>query len=268
MNIIVYILTNDSKSTRVQRASSLFENQMFTVNICDIKPPKDTTVSPQMSVADAIEFYRFTWCLDNVKQKHPNNYVIIAQDTCVSSADTDTIADAITQTIKKKKWDILYLCRWLDRCKDNSDIERLDGYSGYIVKTMSPHGLQALMFSPSGRDKILGYKRMNNGKLFGKRKVHPLDIMLNDHIGEDNLSAYALGNNLIEYDLSHARTTRDYLRLAQCEVDSKVHKEENITNFSIWWFVLIVVAVAIIILIFANVNLGKKAENDKLINKN
>src|SRR3990167_2099282 len=108
MSVIVYILTDNPESTKVQRTSSLFENGLFQVNVCNIRPPKDTITSPHMSTADVLEFYRFTWCLNDAKNKWPEHHVIIAQDTCVSIADSDTIADAIRQTMIKKKWDILY----------------------------------------------------------------------------------------------------------------------------------------------------------------
>lgn len=249
MSIIVYILTDNPESHKVQRTSSLFENDSFQVNVCNIRPPKDTVAQPHMSTADMTEFYRFTWCLNDAQTKWPSSYVIVAQDTCVSSADTDTIADAIRQTMTKKKWDVLYLCRWLDKCEDNTDVDRLDGYTSYIVRTFSPHGLQALMFSPTGRDKVLGDKAMSNGKLFAKKDVHPLDSMLNHHINEGDLTAYALGNNLLEYDLSQARDRADFVRMTQCQIASSSTTSDSSTNFSVWWYVVIVAFIAVIILV-------------------
>lgn len=249
MSVIVYILTDNPESTKVHRTSTLFSNGIFQVNVSNIRPPKDTISLPHMSTADVLEFYRFTWCLNDAKSKWPNNYVVIAQDTCVSIADSDTIADAIRQTMTKKKWDILYLCRWLDRCEENTDSERLDGYTGYIVRTFSPHGLQALMFSPNGRDKILGQKPMNNGKSFAKKETHPLDSMLNQHIQNGDLTAYAVGNNLLEYDLTQARDRNDYARATQCQVPFPSSNSTSSDSFSIWWYVGIALALALVIII-------------------
>ena len=89
----------------------------------------------------------------------------------------------------------------------------------------------------------------SNGKTFAKKDIHPLDSMLNHHIHEGNLTAYALGNNLVEYDLTQARDKADYVRMTQCQITGQHVNNNSTTSFSIWWYVGLIVIVAFIILV-------------------
>ena len=84
----------------------------------------------------------------------------------------------------------------------------------HVVKTQSPHGVQALLFTPGGRDVILGAKPMKNGDFFKARES--LSKSLNVHIVKGDLDAFCVVPNLIAYDISLALEDRDYLKVNEC----------------------------------------------------
>jgi len=100
------------------------------------------------------------------------------------------------------KWDIFYLCRWLDRC----DLHQPSLACPDLVRTWSPFGLQAVMVSPSGARKLLHQ---------GASKVS-LDRTLNRMIEQDKLKAISYRHNLFDHTLVGASTDKDLAKLTLC----------------------------------------------------
>src|SRR6516162_1980988 len=81
-----------------------------------------------------------------------SKYCFIIKDDSISYAKGDTISKFITSTLKSS-WDVFYLCKWLDNCEKYNNYTKTD--TNYLTtRVYSPHGLQALILSPEGRDKL------------------------------------------------------------------------------------------------------------------
>jgi hypothetical protein len=84
-----------------------------------------------------------------------------------------------------------------------------------IVNSHSPNGLEAILYSPSGRSLILGKKAMKNKKPFSKKKG--LEAALRTEIQDGNLRCIATTPNLFQYDiLNNSLDYRDYRRRNEC----------------------------------------------------
>ena len=123
-----------------------------------------------------------------------------------------------------------------------------------IVKTESPFGLQAIVYSPKGRDIILGEKRMKNCDYFNNDfAIVSLDDTINFNIEEGLLKAVATSPNLFQFDLMSSTNTLDLLKLSECRLPD-IEKEEDdgplpgIIPFV--WFVAIVLGIILLAWIF------------------
>ena len=142
---------------------------------------------------------------------------------------------------KKSKFDVAYLADWQDRCdlfeKLKCDKKSLIKW----VKTLSPHGVQSLLWSPKGRDIVLGEKKMKNGKFFTPLRSS-LSSQLNFNIEEGNLNALTTTPNFFFFDVNLAVTTFDLEKLCACREIRE--EEEEITPIP---FTIFIVLTAIVI---------------------
>lgn len=149
-----------------------------------------------------------------------------------------------------KVYELCYLCKWLDMCQLYTKAEATEELgakqSPSILRTRSPHGLQAVLFSPYGRDMVLGNVRMSNGAYFTLNK--PLDKKLNEEIYAGNINALCTVPNLFDYDITlNAMTNQDYLKLNECvPVVLQPSSQGSSTYGDIIWFVVIVILVLIL----------------------
>lgn len=95
------------------------------------------------------------------KSSDPNSYVIVCKDTTISGYTSDIIYMHLENAINSSEldpinsFDIFYLAFWADRCDLHHNVRNSGDTGLKIVNTVSPNGIQCLMFSPCGRQKFL-----------------------------------------------------------------------------------------------------------------
>lgn len=251
--VIVYLLTSNLESSRTSRAQSLFDSNLFDVNLVNITPPNDLKSKDK----NTLENNRFQWALKDAAEKYPNSYVIIAKDTSVSSGSANRIAAIVSAAInannkRKQPWDIFYLCNWEDRCDLYNEKQPITDMTTVLVDSSAPHGLQAVMFSPQGRDKVLGRQALPNGSTFpvlkdGTYSSASLDEALNTAVQNKHLTAISAVPNVVEYDVTASRGNDDYRKLNRCLTTSS-NFQQVATNSTNWlWLVLIIILIIIIV---------------------
>lgn len=147
------------------------------------------------------------------------------------------------------EWDLFYLCKWLDRCDLYKTCTKVKNLTR-IVKTESPLGLQAIVFSPSGRDMVLGKKKMRNCEYFPPILL-PLGDQLNLAIEDKAMKAITVTPNLFEYDVLLSKFTTDLLKLCECRLPEEIEEEEdNQGIIPLIWFIIVVVGVILLAWIF------------------
>ena len=248
MEIAVYVLTDDASSTRVEIVKSLFSDPLFTTHVITIQPPIGATATSSMTLDDVVEGYRFAFCLDNAKKTYPNSYVAIIKDNSVSNVAPNTMAEIISSAVKAGPWDLFYLCKWQDRCDLYTDKKSIINKSTLIATTQSPNGTQAIVFSPDGRDIILGHKQGRNGVNFSPIN-QPLSNQLNKHIFEGNLKATCTSPNLLDFDITTATNNQDYMKSQECADPPPPAPFVTNNSFILLW--LLIAIIVIILVIFA-----------------
>lgn len=205
--VLVYVLTADSSSTEAQLVADLFENPPFVATLTTVNMPTDVS-------KHEAEWHRIRWALTNSRSKGAK-YTIVVKDSTVSSSSPADLARLVETVIQTSKFDVFYLCKWQDRCDLYNDRQSLSDTTSSLVKTQSPHGTQALMFSESGRDIMLGDKPMRNGKFLDYTSGSVSDL-LNKAITEGNLVAHTVTPNACGYNSSRAKNNGDYGKTQEC----------------------------------------------------
>lgn len=249
--VAVYLLATDVATPRTDKVMSLFSNPLFHINVMNMSPPSNVGENEALSKEDAISNYRILWCLNDAKTRHPDSYIIIVKDTSVSDASSDRIADIVSGAISSGNWHLCYLSKWLDRCDLYSEKKPINGTMTTIAKTQSPHGLQAVIFSPHGRDILRSEKPMKNGEYFSseKKAIHKA---IHEAIMNGHLHATCAVPNLINFDTNAITKPSDYLKNNECElpptpVPEKQMQQTASSNTWIWWLLLIIVIILILI---------------------
>lgn len=168
----------------------------------------------------------------------------------------------------KRKWELCYLTKWLDRCDLYKVVAKMNGVPK-IVKTYSPLGIQAILFSPKGRDIVLGKSKMKNGKYFTPI-VYPLGEQLSQEIGLKNISAVCIIPNLFDFNVMLSQNDLDLLKLSQCRLpDSNINEETPGPGIAPFLWFLVTVAGVILLAWFFYQFIGKydKTERSKEIRR-
>jgi hypothetical protein len=122
-------------------------------------------------------------------------------------------------------------------------VEKCRGVS-QIVRTFSPNGMQALMFTPQGRDIAIGYEPMRNGEYIERNKSVALSVKLNLNIGKRCINAICILPNLFEYNINLAKDLTDLLKLNDCRQPQCL--SSNSTPIPFVWYIVIVIIVIVL----------------------
>ncbi len=246
MRIPVYILPTNSPTTSHHLCSLFRRNRLFHVvdPSCFTGCISDGT--PETEAAQVID------ALENSSLHYPHNYTIVIKDTSVTNSSSAEIASLVMLAIdlnrngrKKDNWELCYLCRWLDRCDLYKELAKMDGVTK-IVRTHSPLGLQAIMYSPKGRDIIIGRKRMKNGDFFTPIEP-PLGDQINKEISLGNILAVCMVPNIFEFNVLLARTELDLFKLSDCRLSNNGTEEvPGVGIAPFLWFVIITVGLILV----------------------
>jgi len=244
MRIPVYILETQKHGNSLN-IKKLFERS------CIFKVVKLPCKRNLGSTEVIIETNQVMNALENSHKHFRKNYTIIIKDTSVTNSDTGTIEEIVSTAIdininnkhcKKHDWHLCYLSKWLDRCDLYTEEAKIDHVTK-VVKTLSPFGVQSILFSPQGRDIVIGKKPMNNGKFFTPI-VLPLGNQLNINIGLENINATAIIPNLFDFNIMLATDNLDLLKLSECREPSEIREPPGAIPFM--WFIAISVIVILL----------------------
>jgi hypothetical protein len=248
--IIVYILTDNPKSDRVKTVKNIFSNPIFTVSIVSVLPvdEKKETEIKYIDNETNIEYHRVIASLNDAYMNYKHNYCIVVKDTTISSTEAKTVAEVASTMEQKNNADILYLCKWNDKCHLYTNKEQVLSTGSMMVKTQSPNGIQCIMFSPNGRDIVLGKRNMKNKQKFELHKEKDKDIgyALNREVLNNNIDASCMVPNLVDYDPTAAKCDKDYNKSKECE-DLSNKSTGNTGTSSFWWIIIVILIIIIIV---------------------
>ena len=251
--IVVCILTTNCHGYKTKLLTDLFRDNIFIVKPFNIPVTKNLPRTEDVTEEQAAERYRISKALKYCQKNYPEYPSIIIKDNSVSSSSCEVIKKTCL-TISQLKYDICYLCVWLDRCDLYKKVKKVKGTTITINETYSPHGLQALMFSVKGRKIMLGMKPMKNNNQF-PTPTKPLDTELNEQIECGNIKALCTTPNLFLFDVTTSHSVTDLAKMSVCRRPES-NKCDDGTNY--FWIII----GAIILLVFIWL-IWKRRDNDE-----
>lgn len=242
--IVVYLLTDRCKDEQVKALIKFFKSSSFyDLKVVDIPPPSTIDKPIDMTEEQAIEIYRFNKVLTEASDKYPNKYVLVIKDKTVTVTSPDVLESVVRTAVQLAGWQFCYLNRWLDACEQYTNKVNVDGDSMIsLVKTVSPNSTQSILFSPEGRDIVIGRCRMNDGKYFTPIRL-PLGEKLNREIINNNVTAICSVPNVFAYNLFDAQSVSDLAKLSECRRPIREPENDGPGTVPFIWFIIIVLIV-------------------------
>ncbi len=228
--IAVYIVgTNQERAKNI--VAPLFDRDLFIVNIVEIP----TNIQPELDPISA----RFMWALNNSRSKYPDLPVMIVSDLVSSTSDSVNIEDIVGNTYQNGEYDLFYYAKWLDSCNKYTDRRPLGGNNSVMeVRTYSPHGLDAILFTENARDIILGLKDIKRNELFNIA-TKSLEDALHKSIVNGNLKAKTVTPSLFIRSTSTIKDNIEYLTTAECLVPSDQNQQLSGSSFYLWFGIVL-----------------------------
>lgn len=223
--VLVYVI-QDGNLTDSKNTINIFNSPQFIVS---------TPVIP-LSEEQDFDQRQIKWSLED-SLKVPTSPVLIIKNTSISAASPDLIYQVSFQVLRDPSIDLLYLCKWQDRCHLYTDQEYFQGIS--LSNTYSPQGFQAVVFSPKGRNILLGIQPMKNGKNLASLDDIPREI------SNGNINAKATSPNLINYDINTATRYKEYDKTVECAPVAVYGKDGANWSSAIIFFLIVVFVVII-----------------------
>lgn len=239
-NIKVYVIQQGGQYvSQVAGLRKAFSSSIFTLSFVKLG---DRTL--EKGIYDALE--------DSWKTNR-TAYTIVITDSVICTHGSKFVTSIIENCLEMDTFDLAYLFKYHDKCQMHTSVS--DCGQSSIVRTHSPKGLDAILYSPRGRDRVIGKKNLPNGK---KLKKKTLEKSMTNAIFEGQLYALAVTPNLFEYDIyTNSRCPEDYQRRNEC-APIQAFPKEILTN-SRTVMVLCGILVLIIITVWALLQMGRRS---------
>jgi len=129
-----------------------------------------------------------------------DNCCLFLKDDSLSIFNSADI-ESVLEDILCYKWDIFYLCKWLDYCEEYTKYTKLN--SKFVaVKSHNPQGIQALIISP----------RIFNTIISIKSEAELLTLIKNEKI-----KAMAVVPYIFEFDIGKRESDADIIKRFPCQ---------------------------------------------------
>ncbi len=226
--VIAVIVADGAINSRVEMLKRILSNELFT--ILDLSA-EGAFIRTSSSPNDTREKEIYLEALNRSRKIDAGAPVLVVKETSISLVEPNTIASFVLETFKVPGWDLFYFCNWNDRCqllqpvplgvKEGTNSKYYGRHNPRLnlpyamMRTFAPGGLQAVLFSAEGRDRILSRIPMRDSNSFAH--TSSLESQLHEYIESGGLRSYCFVPNIFEYDVAlNAISNQDYLKLNLC----------------------------------------------------
>lgn len=249
----VYIISTECGRKRRKNLERAFKHTMFEV----ITFTPDTSFVDQLSVVshclkDSENCRRSNlesdiWSLSTssissrfvriksgrVKEEKQRNIIIIFDTVILACSDTTLVEEICRFGRMSNRYDACYLHRYMDTCQKCRLVSDGDENDYELYSCYSPKGLDAVIYTPSGRRKFLDHDLQQN-----------------------NVESLCFSPGLFQYDIhNNAHETRDYDKTVTCAPLQR--RPEPLQGASTQTLVMLVVIIIVVIfLAYALLYLG------------
>lgn len=211
----------------------IFYGKSDSGNTCDFSITPLTSKTRDELISEAL------------KQSENNTFILCAFDKLKTSLSPSEIYNVLEFVSDNIQFDIFYLTLYADRCRFSNDEYTYNNLD--IKRTISPHGTECILISPSGVKKMKDMPVMTDGRSW--------DYFLNAK-GEE-LMLYSSYPPLCMVDISKRSKDTDLIKSTVCreEINEKNPIELSRRysgNMNLFWFFIIIVFILFIAAMLIN----------------
>ncbi len=184
-------------------------------------------------------------------------FAIYVRSTTISLVSSNKILKLIydlcnaylNSSESKSRFDLMYLAKWADRCDQYTILGSVfDNIN--LVENVRPYGLQSVLFSPCGAQKIK--------ELLCDPITHPVSLAISQLITGGKLYSLTTSPSIMNYNVLEATKNYDYIKTHECadppsDNGKPTHQGSNLSLFVF----IIIVIVVVVIFYFLIVMVGK-----------
>jgi hypothetical protein len=241
MNIVI-LADSPDESIAVRQVKSIFKK--FEANV---------TVYP--ASCDINSDIREILCSQSDCDRTEN--LIICRDSSISTMNSEELYKVVSYIIDNECFDVLYLANWLDYSDKQCNRRVLTSTGLTLVDTYNPHGLQCLMFSPSGQQILKNMDLVN------------VSDELNHAVRRCRMKALTFQPCPISFDINQAVISLDIVKTQPYADSPGIIKPEHPGGSNLI-FIFIVVGIIVVLLMFIVIKFGTHLSTGyrKLVNSN
>lgn len=247
--ILIIILcrpdTQRSNRDHLRYYEKIFSDSNYEVIIFDPNENDESNDSlgmKKISTTADTDTGRYLDALQCASTSYPQHNVLVIRDTVMTSMSPSQIFNIISLAVRNfDNYHILYLNRNSDYCHRYRTLETIDGVR--LAITTSPAGSLAILYSPTGRDMILGKTVMASGETFPQ--YGDIGHNLTKNIESNNIKALVTDPNVFYFNLSMAAQDSDYIQNNPCRMieDNSQNTKTGIYGLLIFIFIVLLLLV-------------------------
>lgn len=178
---------------------------------------------------------------------HQTEYTIITSNKIISNLYGSLFNSYIKQLIIKNDaneylFGVCYISKWMDKCLTYGSQYQLSDTGTTVVRTQGPKGFNTLLISPAGSVALSQYLPTID--------LNPIKPIFNELVLRDilanKITAISFTDSLTSYDPLKATSNSDFIQTTECESIEKIATMNNINNFYLMWFFLIVISILVL----------------------
>jgi hypothetical protein len=195
--------------------------------------------------------------IESLKKSDPEKNIILLQGQMISSMEKEKIIEFIDSLICDVDFDVFYLSRYLD---DNTRIKNtnIEINNMALIQTFSPHGIDALVISSKGKDKIKKILKLNDGR--------GIDYSLNNYC--EKMICYTTIKPLISMNVSKENIKNNLYRNTIEKYSKPQLVGEKSDLFDVVWFIYFIILIICLSFIGTDYEFNDKGQIQKINYKN
>ena len=211
-NLELFACKNSNSIKYIYGTSSSGRTKISNIKFCECSHPDEL----------------FKFCLDN---SSPDKISIVCYNDIESSLIPSQVMNYIENILNIEELDIFYLTKYCDASEINRNVFSLNNH--HIIKVISPHGLECLLLTQKGKEKLKNVIVQDNGL--------GLDFALNAYC--EKLNAYSSYPVIFNYRIDEDNKNEKIKRICYRDKDLKKPKghTRNQTPVNLVWFIFMII---------------------------
>lgn len=170
----------------------------------------------------------------SITNSDPEKYTIVLFSSIMTLLEPEQVTDYIEKIVNNINFDVFYLLRYSDDIRGHDEFKKIGNIE--TMKITSPHGIEALILSPNGKNILRDKLDFNEGR--------SLDYVMNAMCTKMN--CYSSDPCIFSFDMKKRRN--DYELVKGVLFTEAVHSikppsltRKNTSSTNLFWFILVLV---------------------------